>query len=286
VVAGLAAAAGSPAASAAGPVEETNCNGIQAQIPVPPENVDPVVPNQPGNENDFRLKLGEVTPGTATVLVGAVHCEEMAIAGISRETRFVTLRVLLEDPDTSDAPGPGRIDGGHQYMLWIASDNPDLIALYRAQGVMPPHAVHMDDLVVDVPAAELPFGRVTVSAPSAPSPFELTADVGSLVLGPLNVTVDHWKAVPRGTMEQRPDDLDLVRLGGVENGQVLPQAASEMDTLFCAAGRLPGDPVSFSGEAGLTGSFRLSFVRGRFPVDLNETRKPSATTRAACSPSG
>ncbi|MDQ4040652.1 MAG: hypothetical protein M3141_02765 [Actinomycetota bacterium] len=58
-----------------------------------------------------------------------------------------------------------------------------------------------------------------------------------------------------------------------------------MDLVFCQEGeRSPGDPVPFSGDAGLAGSFRLFFADGRFTVGRDKARHPSPTSRATCPP--
>jgi hypothetical protein len=95
--------------------------GDQAQIGVPKENVDPLVPDE------FQLELDPVT-GKALVLVGAVQCDSVTVgAGRGRKTEFVTFRTSLLDPDPIDVPPPGYVPLGHAYTLWFASDNPDMV---------------------------------------------------------------------------------------------------------------------------------------------------------------
>lgn len=67
------------------------------RIPVPVENVDPLVPDELGNANDFRI-AGD--PAGATVGVGGVQCDLVTVAGNARpKTEFVTFRVEIDDPD-------------------------------------------------------------------------------------------------------------------------------------------------------------------------------------------
>lgn len=270
-----------PAAATAGSVNEDTCRGLQAQIPVPVENVDPLVPDD-SVPPDFEIQVDPVT-GMASVTVGAVQCDVVTVGRNKRSnTEFVTFRVAVDDPDPDDLPEPGYADGGHAYMLWFASDNHDMVKYYRDRGgVSDQGSVYDKGLSIEMPA-EGESGLLKVDAPAAPSPFEMTAMVEPLVLGPLDVAVDFWAKVPTGTMTQRPDLLHGVRLGGVNDGALKPRAGSEMDRVFCGVPRRFDGAVPFSGDSGLTGSFRIFFRDGRFTVDVDRLRQPSATSRVTC----
>ncbi len=51
-------------------VEEMNCDAVQVVIRVPPQNIDPLVPDE------FELKLNE---GMAGLAIGANHCQQVRI---------------------------------------------------------------------------------------------------------------------------------------------------------------------------------------------------------------
>lgn len=270
-----------PAATA--DVREDRCRGLQAQVPVPVENVDPLVPDESVSP-DFEIQVDPVT-GMASVTVGAVQCDFVTVGRNKRpKTEFVTFRVPIEDPDPDDLPQPAYADAGHAYTLWFASDNHDMVKYYRDRGGAPDEASAYDkNLSIEMPG-EGESGLLNVDAPAAPSPFEMTAAVEPLVFGPLDLAVDFWAKVPTGTMVQRPDLLDDVRLGGLKDGALKPRPDSEMDRVFCGIPRTIDGAVRFSGDAGLTGSFRIFFRAGLFSVDIDRLRQPSATGRVTCPP--
>lgn len=142
----LLAMAVSPASATTASVEENNCRGIQAQIRVPKQNVDPLVPDE------FQLELDPVS-GEALVLVGAVQCDLLAVgAGKGRKTEFVTFRISLLDPDPTHRPPAGYVPLGHAYTLWFASDNRDMVEYYRDHGDVPHHAAVYDkELSIKMP---------------------------------------------------------------------------------------------------------------------------------------
>jgi hypothetical protein len=263
----------SPATATTGSVDEDRCRGVQAQIPVPVENIDPLVPD------DFQLELNENLK--ASVLVGAVQCDFVTVgAKKGRKTRFVTLRVALVDPDPTDLPPPGYVPLGHAYTLWFASDNRNMVEYYRDQGGVPDHAaVHDAQLSITMPG-DGESGELRVNAPSAPSPFTMTAMVEPLDVGALNAALDFWAKVPAGTMVQRPDLLDEFRLGGVRDGELKPAPGSEMDRIFCDdVERTSEGAVRFGGD---DGSLRLFFRDGLFTVHVEEKQLAATSSATLC----
>jgi hypothetical protein len=284
----------SPGAAAAEQLtaEDEDCDGLQAVIKVPLASVDPVVPD--------KFTIATDDQGRASLIVGASHCPRVRIAGVERETVFTTLRIELVDPDPDNPPdepsGPTDatyLEAFHQYQLWIASDNRDLVRLFRDQGhVVDRQAVWVDDL--DFELDPLTGAFRFEAPPPTPSPFTIEgpstlgpdhAFLGPPVVGPLNLTGDFWAAVPKGTMKT-PDKIDVFRMGPT-SGRVVPAPGSEMETMFCGAdgsfkgdpaGVLTGDPFDLSGT-----SLRSHFIHGAFRPHLSDSDS-SDTGRPVCSP--
>lgn len=257
-------------------VEEQSpgCEGVSVVVPVRFENVDPLVPDE------FTLLTVSQDPVTgqkfAGLQIGAVRCANVRVSppGSTRPTTFATFRVALEN--RSDPSDPQYLEAGDAYTFWIATDNRDLVRFYRHQGGASDHdAVYVRDLVF-----ELDPPAFTFRAPSAPSPFELTAEVGPLIAGPLNLALAFWAAVPGGVMKQHPDNLDQFVFGEV-NGRVTPAPGSEMHRIFCDAdGRFSGDPLRVLADD-RTASLRFSFSHGAFAVAVSK-EETSTTSRATC----
>lgn len=283
--------------------EETNCEGVQALIKVPPENVDPLVPNDPSNPHDFELLLEE-DPLTgeqrARVSVGANRCERIDVFGdggapkTDFDTIFAALRVDVCDPEPDPAedcraPEPNSLadvlnnEIAHGYLLWIASDNHNLIKFFRDEGGLTDRqAVFVrDGFVFDL---DRQSGDFHFEAPKpTPSPFMIvgteSGDDHAQVdpLTPLfpSVTFDQWASVPTGTMRISPDEIDDFQVGGAR-GRVVPEPGSEMDRVFC------GHDGAFDSPD----SIRTFFPAGRYPAEVDTGRTTSATGRAGCSSEG
>jgi hypothetical protein len=92
------------------------------------------------------------------------------------------------------------------------------------------------------------LGDFSFKAPSAPSPFQITATVSPPLTPPLNINGAFWAAVPRATPKGKlevPNQIDMFQFGQVF-GQVTPTSpGSEMARLFC-----DDADGSFSGPVG------------------------------------
>lgn len=303
---GLSAGAARPALVGAH-IEETGCEGISGVVPVHPANVDPLVPNHARftifTKND-----------RAQVAVGAVRCDEMRIyngdgslRSTLRDHLHFTFRVGLCDPGdppeircggggigVPDVDPAGFVELFHGYTLWLTTNNRDLARFFREHGGNTDRqAVYADDLVFRIddprqdldPTNDLEPAKLTVEAPSAPSPFTMTALLGPAVVPLGNVFGDFWAAVPAGTMVQQPDRLTLFRVGEVSNaGQVIkasvtPKKSSEMDRVFCdTGGRSSGGPAALSVED----SFHIAFASGEFAVRTDTALETDGTGHATC----
>ncbi len=214
-------------------------------------------------------------------MIGAVQCDMVTVgANKGGKAEFVTLRVSLLDPDPTTPPPAGYVPLGHAYTLWFASDHRGMVEYYRTQGGVPASAsVYDAELSIRMPRED-DSGPVKVDAPAAPSPFKLTATVGRLEDVRVNAAVDFWAKVPAGTMVQRPDTLDLLRLGlEVTDGAVTPSPGSELARIFCGDGvrRTSQGAVGFD-----AGSVRLFFPDGRFAVGVQDRQLSATTSSASC----
>ena len=272
-----------PAAASHGPrppviAAETNCTGVQAFIRVPAENVDPVVPDE------FHLALDPA--GKALLQIGANRCEALAIGDRpGRTTTFATFRVGVCDPDDDpvDPCNPLNEDPAdlvnaelfNLYVLFVASDNPELVRYFRRQGGM----TNQDAVLVESLSFDLSDdGALTFDAPApTPSPFTLVAQIGAAG-PPITITGNHWGAVPKGRMKM-PDRLDQLE-GSEVSGTVTPTEGSEMDLLFCddTDGSFRGDAAGATGES--LGTF---FPTGSFTVSVQAVEL-SGTAPAVCVP--
>jgi hypothetical protein len=304
IVCGIGLSAGAATLALVGAhVEETGCEGITGIALVDANRVRPLVPD---HENfTVFTREGQDEEGQPTTLaqveVGAVRCDEVRIYEQDGTLRSVvqnhlhfTFRVLLCDPgDPPDvrcaALGTGipDVDPGftelfHGYTLWLTTNNRDLARFFREQGGNTDRqAVYADDLVfrIDDPDPTDDLATLTVKAPSAPSPFVLTAAVrpANTLLG--NIFGDFWAGVPAGTMVQQPDRLTLFRIGEVTEASVTPKKSSEMDRVFCTTdGRSSGGRMALS-----TGdSLHIAFASGEFAVRTDTTLDTPGTGHATC----
>lgn len=293
VASGLMLGATAPA-MAAGRADEFNCEGISAVLEAPLDNLDALVPG-PAKKPDARFPILTITENGqtfGTLLAGAVHCSRLTITppGSTQESTFVTLRVALADTDPENPPPgspPGYLDAFHAYALWIASDNPDMVRLYRQEGGVPDrNAVYVPHIPFTLseigggvdPDSGTALGTFSVDASGAPSPFTMSANVGPLVGGPLNITGDFWQDIPNGTMRQQPDNIGGFQFGEVRDGTLIPTPGSDIDRILCDdtdgdGDRLDGDPARFDGDptrvlgGDNSSSLRLHFLVGDFTVD-------------------
>ena len=264
---------------------ETNCISVSANPKVPRENIDYLLPPP------FRDKIaadsplrGVPMPLPVTDLVQlallATHCEAFTIGDSTRETTWATLRVpLAGEPDENRAqpPLPPHLD---DYELWIASDNPKLVQLWRREGGAGRHAVYVKDLVFDLELDPTGLGGSFefVAPEPTPSPFRIVAKVSRDIVGPLpEVTLHHYGANPRGWMvtggpDGRPDAIRGVRLG-MAKGRVFAKPGSQLDRVFC-----DDSDGSFQDLLG-TASFEYG---GPFTVTLDRSKPGFKTPRARC----
>jgi hypothetical protein len=258
-------------------VEEFGCSGVSAIVKVPWENVDPLVPD----EFDVSVVAEDSKTGQryAGVVIGANHCDTVRVSPPRSEqgTTYATFRVAIDALGDAQSE-PDHIEGGQSYTFWIATDNRDLVRFYRDRGrVTDRQAVYVTDLYFAFDLLNFTF-----KAPSAPSPFTMTARVGPAATGPLDLAVHFRSAVPTGVMVQDPDSINGFRFGDV-SGVVEPTAGSEMARVFCGSpGTFDGDPVRVLAGDPLA-SVRYSFETGWFAVS-HRKQDTGPTDRATCPP--
>jgi hypothetical protein len=259
-------------------VHETNCTGVQAFLRIPPDNVDPVVPDE------FRLALDPL--GRAQIQVAANQCERIAVGdGPARTTTFAAFRVTVCDPDddpvdpcnplNEDPADMANAELFNLYVLFIVSDNPEFVRYFQKQGGMSKEtAVLVEDLGFDLSAN----GHLVFDAPApTPSPFRLEADLGAAG-PPITINGNQWAAAPKGRMKlfDRIDDLQ----GYEVTGKVEPEAGSQMAAVFCddTDGTFSGDAAGATGES--LGTF---FPTGSFTAFVQAVEL-SPTAPALCAP--
>lgn len=247
---GLIAAVPSRASTEGGTAQERDCNGVNAVIKVPVQNVAGVVPEgfDPDPDGDENAVLSITT----------VQCDGVSInGGEFQETTFAAFRVEVADPrgdGSSDDPLQiDRVNFFNSYQLWVVSDNRAFVDLFQDNGGT---AVWVPGLEFSLDPA---MGTFEFEAPPpTPSPFEMKADVTPFLFGLANLVDHFWgSAFPHGRMLE-VSKIEAIALGLAE-GVVEPQAGSEMDNILC------GTPGTFNRE---DASVRLFFPTGSFSVEL------------------
>lgn len=255
-------------------VEEENCEAVQVIIRIPPQNIDPLVPDE------FQLVLNE---GMAGLAIGCNRCQHVRVFEgdrlvSDRETVFATLRVDVREPSWDVTEGAEVF---HNYQLWIASDNKDLIRFFQNQG----GNSQSQAVLVDAMSFRVSQDSVfSFDAPRpAPSPFRIVgAHVGPLDSAPLALTDAFWSGVRTGIMKEAAHQ-DLLQFGET-SGRVEPATGSELARILCgvdpsfgggAVGAITGDPHG--------SSVRTFFRRGGYTLDV-QPRQASSTSHASCPP--
>lgn len=258
-------------------VEEVNCDAVQVVIRVPPQNIDPLVPEE------FKLRLNKEMAGLA---IGANHCQQVKIVTdgrlvSDRETTFATLRVDIEEPSWDQEEGNELF---HNYQFWIASDNKDLVRFFQKEGgATDRQAVHVEDMVFSLSPDD---GTFFFDAPKpTPSPFQIKdARVGPLASPPLALEDAFWAAVGDGIMKESAHQ-DLLLLGEAR-GYLKPASRSELARILCSDERrwFEGDPVGVITDEPHRGSVRTFFPTGGYTLEVDKEQQASPTASASCSP--
>lgn len=255
-----------------------NCDAVQVVLRVPPGNVDPLVPEP------FELLLND---GKAGVSVGANHCQAVRIFRdgqlvSERETIFATLRVDIDEPPGDEADG---VELFHNYQFWIASDNEDLVKLFRDRGGnTDSQAVLVEDMVFQL----APDGTFFFEAPRpTPSPFRMVeTKVGPLISPPLALRDAFWSAVPSGIMKEAAHQ-DLVLLGDAA-GRVEPAPGSDLARIMCGIdGTFAGDALGAIINDAHRGSVRTFFPSGGYTLEVRQQQaSPAGHTNCSANADG
>ncbi|MDP8931112.1 MAG: hypothetical protein M3O70_21695, partial [Actinomycetota bacterium] len=200
----------------------------------PRGRVEPLVPDQ------FTLWLDPITQ-EATVRAYAERCDAVTVDGVTREVIWAAFRVDLADgcagePEDSEErtqcesePHPRvHLD---TYQFFIAYNDPDLVRLFQKVGATTKEVVFVEDLIFNLDPVLRTFSFVA-PAPT-PSPFKISAMVGAPVVGPLDLDLHEWGAVPRGLFKVG-DPNDVSVLLGPAKGTLSVEANSEMAKILCA----------------------------------------------------
>ncbi len=258
-----------PAASNGAVVDAKGCTAVIADYPVPPDRVEPLIPDQ------FTLALDQ--DGNATIFAYAEHCRSVTLNGVAREVIWAAFRVDLTDltplscngePQDSEERDQCKSESLPRvhldtYQFFIAYNDPDLVRLFQDVGATPKEAVLVEDLVFDL----RPDGTFLFKAPApTPSPFKITALVGTPETGPFTFDHHEWGAVPRGLFKVG-DPNDVSAWLGPAQGTLHAEAGSDMAKILCAT------EVSWIGEVAGIVSFDSQFA-----VHAVDKPKPSSTT--------
>jgi hypothetical protein len=260
--------AAAPAAAAPVTAFEQGCAGIQAGIPVPPENVRPLVPEE--------FELGLDASGMASIGFGVVRCEKAGIVGTAgQETLEAHVSVAIANPEPPDASDVINAELLNSYHLWIAYDNQDLVEFFRTQAGGA-KAVYVPGMVfrLDPDTGELFF---EVAEP-APSPFVMTAVVDQPAGPGLDISVNFWASSHEGGQPsqrvQIPVDIDGLRLTGVPEGRVVPAPGSELAQVFCGHDGRFDDPLGLASNG--------VFFDSTYFADVQPQHELSPTGRPNC----